>query len=527
MTSVSEPAEERAAGTENRHVSRAIRWNVTLTVITVAVQVGVTMLLGRLLTAFDYGVFAFANSIMVFSNHLSQRGLSAALLQRRELHPRDFGYAYLACLTIFVAIAPFVLTAGWALIAYGRGQYDTQAHILMFLLVPLAVQMVATPQIVVLQRRFAVVQANLFQTAGLFFGNGVVGGFCAWHGLGAWSLAYGALAYAAVLGGASMVAGWTPVAFGCSGAAYRAFLIDAATMSWLRALDVAWLQVPLGYFGIHASSVAFSGVYQRMQFFADILLQMSVWRVGTVYYAAMAVDRTADAVDRTLYRRVYQVLATLTLPLVAFSWTAAEPMIEVLLGRKWVQGAWTFRLLMVAFGLFAINLAATWSMEIGRGYRPRIIAAMTAVTSETVLLCLVPADAQGWYPVPAVLSMALTTILVYRFSGERLPTVPQLVWLLRGGLLLSVLVVIGSLAGLQLARWQGFAGAFPLLALQGGAAGISTALAAPVALTLADMSPILDMLLRRAPVLRPYVSLCERMTTAGENLCRCVFPCRW
>lgn len=501
----------------NLQLNRALRWNVGLTVFAVVVQIGVTMLLGRLLTALDYGVFAFANAIMVLAQHLSQRGLSAALLRRREIDPVDIGNAYLACLTIFAVMALAILGAGWAMHAFGGSRLTEQANILMFLLLALAVQMASTPQVVMLQRRFAVVRANVFQSAGLLVGNGLVGGLCAWYGLGAWSLAYGALVASLVTGAASIISGWTPVRFHWEPASYRTFLIDAATMSWLRALDVAWLQVPLGFFGIYVASAAYSGVYQRMQFFADILLQMSVWRVGTVYYTAMSVDRSAEVVDREVCRRVYQVLATLTLPIVAFTWTAAEPMIDLLLGKQWLSGAWTFRLLMVAFGISAINLAATWSLEISRRYQPRIVAAIIAVLVETALLFLVPADAPELYPIPAVLSVLVTSFLVYHFSGERLTTLPHLVWLLRGGVLLVCVTVAGSLLGLEIARWLGITTAFPVLLLQGGVAGLLCALIGPLVLLLAGMEPLFHALVLRVPALRFWELLCKPTTMAGRN----------
>lgn len=505
------------AMTNHQQMQRALGWNIGLTVSAVAVQIGLTMLLGRLLTAFDYGVFAFANAVMVLSQHLSQRGLSAALLRRREIHPEDIGDAYMACVTIFTLMAAAILGAGWVLHAFGGNQYAEQANIMMFLLLALAIQMASTPQVVILQRRFAVVRANVFQSMGLLIGNGLVGGVCAWHGLGAWSLAYGAVTASLVTGGCSLVSGWTPVKFRWDRAAYRTFLIDAATMSWLRALDVAWLQLPLGFFGLYGTSTAYSGIYQRMQFFADILLQMTVWRVGTVFYTAMSVNRRTEVVGHDVRRNVFQVLATLTLPIVAFTWTAAVPMIGVLLGDQWVSGAWTFRLLMVAFGLSTINLGATWSMEISRQFRPRIVAATTAVVTEAILLILIPIDAIHWYAVPAVLSMSITSAVVYRSAGERLASVPHLLWLLRGGFLLSVITVLGSCAGLEVAAWLGFTAALPVLLLQGGFAVLICLPFVPLALLLVGMEPLLDTLACKLPPLRGLTALSRHIARAGGS----------
>ncbi|MCJ9729717.1 oligosaccharide flippase family protein [Bradyrhizobium sp. PRIMUS42] len=493
------------AVTSTGQVSRAIGWNIALTIVSIVVQVAVTMSLGRLLTSADYGVFAFANSIIVFSSHLSQRGLSGAMLKQGALTPADVGNSYVVCVSLVALISTLIGAVVLSLKFFGA-RFEPQSDILLFLLLPLSIQLLSTPAATILQRNFAVVRANIFQVCGMVVGNGVVACWFAYSGWGAWSLAYGAFAAAVITGALNVMGGWSAVAFEWSYRRYTQLLSDAIAMNGLRALDVAWLQAPILFFGVFAT-IANAGLYQRMQFFADLLLQMTVWRVGTVLYTAMAVERNEATIGNKQYRSVFRVLVTLTLPIIAFVWTAAEPMIGFLLGPAWLDGAWTFRILIIAFGLYTINQAGFWTLELSGRFVPRYASAGCALVSVVLSLLLVPIDASFGYGFAPLCSMLVTAFVLQYALGERLSDVRTILVSLRGGVVLAVGVTLGAFLGALLGREIGAVTPLELLLVQAALAGGGVVCIVPIVLSFAELSTIRELLLHRFPQSKRYLEL--------------------
>ncbi|WP_161494835.1 oligosaccharide flippase family protein [Bradyrhizobium canariense] len=491
--------------TSTGQVSRAIGWNIGLTLVSLVVQLAVTMSLGRLLTSADYGVFAFANSIIVFSAHLSQRGLSGAMLKQGELTPADIGNSYAVCVTLVAMISTVIGAAVFSLKFLGV-RFERQSDILLFLLLPLSIQLLSTPAATILQRNFAVVRANLFQVCGMAVGNGLVACSFAYSGWGAWSLAYGAFAAAAITGTLNVVCGWSAISFDWNYRRYTQLLSDAIAMNGLRALDVAWLQAPIIFLGVFAS-IGNAGLYQRMQFFADLLLQMTVWRVGTVLYTAMAVQRSETKIDKKQYRSVFRVLVTLTLPIIAFVWLAAEPMIGFLLGPAWLEGAWIFRILIVAFGLYTINQAGFWTLELSGRFVPRYATASCAVASVLLGLFLVPITASFWYAFAPLCSMLFTAFVLQFALGERFSDLRDILVSLRGGVVLAVGAASGAVLGALFGREVGAVTFLELLLSQAAFAGAAVLCIAPSVLSLPELRPTRELLLMRFPQSKRFLEL--------------------
>jgi len=484
-----------------KKIASAMGWNLAFVLVTAGAQILTTMLLGRLLSPSDYGVFAFANAIVVFGMHLSQRGLATAILRQLTLSPTDIGNAYIVASLVSIALGGLTVLGSIALRTFGGGALDQQTRLLLFMAIPVIFQLIATPAASLLQRDLATVKASVVSVAGILIGNGLTAATLAFYGFGPWSLALGAAANALVT---LLMNHWfarASVRFRWESSEIRRLLREAIAMNGLRALDVAWVQLPLVIFGLRAPS-ATAGIYQRSQFVADILLQMTVGRLSAVLYAALAARGEGQSTSNRMYRLTFTFLSALVFPIVGFVFAASDNVLGVLLGPAWTSGAWTLRLLIVAFGIWTVNQAAGMMLELRARFADRYICSAAAAASLLLCIAMAPPDNLVLMSLPAVFSMLFTAIVVHVRAGETLRTAPQLLALLGPGLTFGLTSFIGAMLGGKIAVELSLPLYFWQLLLQGCGACLLSGLAAIPIMRLPQMQPFLGVLDLFAPNLR-------------------------
>ncbi|MCK1297316.1 oligosaccharide flippase family protein [Bradyrhizobium sp. 24] len=499
-----------------KRVASAIGWNLSFVVVSVGVQIGTTMLLGRLLTPRDYGIFAFANSIVVFGTHLSQRGLATTILRQQVVSARDLGNAYVVAGILAIGLA-VLTTVGSTILRLVNGvAFAEQADLLLFMSVPVIFQLMATPSTSLLQRELAMVRVNAISVIGILVGNGGVAAVLAVHHWGAWSLAGGAAASSLVTLVLSLLLGRYAVSLGWYPRELRRLLVEAVAMNGLRALDVAWVQLPLVVLGLR-SPASLSGLYQRTQFVADVMLQMTVWRVTGVLYAALASRGEGRSTSKALYRLTLLCLATLVIPIVAFVMIGAEPILGVLLGENWKSGGWMLRLLIVAFGISTINQAAGMSLELRARFVDRYLCSSAAVLSLVALIVVTPSDDVLLIAAPPLGSMLIATLLLHWRIGERWSDLPEVLRLLRPGTALGVAALIGALLGNEVAIRLSIQTQLSHLLLELLIAGILCCLVALPILRLREMAPFVDLMSSFSPGLSSAFGLNRNTSNGGVS----------
>lgn len=420
--------------------------NVGFAFVSMAVQVGTFSVLARLLSPQDYGVFAFANAILVYIMHLSQRGLTSSLLRKPELSAEDFGAAYFMCASITGLMVLIIAATSAGLIWFSHGKLKPQGYMLLFMAIPLAIQILTTPALAQLQRKLAMTSINLTQIASMLVGNGITSIACAAAGLGPWSLAFGSAAGAIAAAIPTLWLGRSEVRLTWHTASVWTALKEGLQFNGLRSLDIGWLQAPTLLLGASVPAGTI-GIYQRMQFLADLSMQMTVWRVSSVIYAALARRGDGSTVQKDQYRTVLMIIAALVLPIVAFSVSATREIVEVLLGPKWLAGVFTLKLLMVAFGLSTINQAAGMALEHAGRLKARSLPAALAFVGNVALLIVIPhgrPELYGWAP---LLSMTASSILLHIMVGERWKDVPAILAALLPGIVLAFATTVGVRVG--------------------------------------------------------------------------------
>ncbi len=174
-----------------------LKWTYLATAVSVVLQIGFVAVLGRLLTPAAFGLVAMAGVFLRFGSYFAQMGIGQALIQKPQLEPMDIRAAFTASVLVGALFCGLV-----------------------WVLAPLAVHLLETPEIVpvvrimglvfiinglsvtslgLLRRRMNFRALSLIEVTSYGLGYGLTGVPLAIFGAGVWSLVAAGLSQAFIM----------------------------------------------------------------------------------------------------------------------------------------------------------------------------------------------------------------------------------------------------------------------------------------------------------------------------------------
>ncbi len=365
---------------------------------------GSTAALARLLTPEDFGLIAMVAALAGFAGVFKDLGLAMATVQKKEVTHDQISTLF--WLNVALGFLITLLTAACApLVAWFYGEprvtMITVALAAAFTFGGLAAQHEALLR---RQMRFvAVTTSQIVSTAA-----GVIAGIAAaLLGAGYWALVVMQLTKA-VAGaiGVWVVCGWRPgsplhlvsvrsfLAFGGNLTAanllnYVVRNLDNILIGW------RWGAGPLG---------SYTKAYYLL------LLPIRQFNAPFTSVAIPALSRLQDAHDRyrLYYRKGVQLLALVGMPLVVFTFVAADKIVLLVLGAQWVQVIPIFRILAPAAFLGTFNVATAW-VYVSLGHTRRRLRWTIVASAVTIVafICGLP-----WGPLGLAAAFSISTCAV-------------------------------------------------------------------------------------------------------------------
>lgn len=308
------------------------------------IQLGILVVLARLLAPKDFGLVAAAQVIVTFATIFTQLGVGPAIVQRPKLETRHLRVAFtLSCLLGVAFTAVIALSAG-AISGFFRMPDLVPVIQIMsgaFLLKSLAV----VPESL-LHRELRFRQLAGIEVLALGLGFGAVGIGLAWAGYGIWSLVIAYMAQYALTSLILLLVQPHPKAPSLERSALRELLTFGGGFTLGRIGNYLAGQGDNLVVGraLGADALGIYGrAYQLMV--APVMLLGQV--LDRVLFPAMA--KVQDQPERLgmVYRRGVSLIASVTLPLSVFLVILAPEIIEVLLGAGWEQVVLPFQVLAI------------------------------------------------------------------------------------------------------------------------------------------------------------------------------------
>jgi PST family polysaccharide transporter len=380
-------------------------------------QTGSTMVLARLLTPDDYGIFGMAVVLTGFLALFNDLGLSMATIQRLELSHRQVSALFWvnASLGLLIMLAALAVApvAAWFFGEPGL-RAVVSALAVAFLLGGLSVQHQALLR---RQMRFGRIAAIDIAALSTGIGAAIV---CAWQGMGYWALVAMHLGTALVtLIGAWSLCRWVPsrpqrtanvgglLGFGANLLGFN-LLNYLSKSADLLLLGWRWGRQPLG-------------LYHN----ARRLMQLPLTQLNApiTQVAVPALSRVADQPERyrAAYLRLVDKILLVALPGIAFLIATSDWFVAVLLGPQWGESAQILAIL--GFGALLEPLANTtgWLLiSQGRTRELLRLGVISTVLRFGLIAVALPWGANGVAAAVAVRTFVVFPILCY-VVGRRGP----------------------------------------------------------------------------------------------------------
>lgn len=386
--------------------------------IKVAIQLAAVMVLARLLTPTEFGLFAMVAVFLSFLEILKDLGLSTATIQRPDITHRQVSTLFWLNLALGVTVGA-VLAALGPVLAW---IYDEPAVIeiapvlaLAFLFTGLSAQHLA------LLRRQMRFTANVGVQVGAEIVALTAAVIAAMSGMGYWSLVIQRLAWAVALTiGSWSVSGWRPGLPGRLGEVrgFVSFGGNATASMALGQLNGVIGKAIIGWYW----GAGVLGLFDRAQRLIRLPIQNMSTPLATVALPALSRLAGQPARYREAYLAAAERLVMLLAPGGGFVLAASAPLVVLLLGSQWEAAGPVLGWLGVTAIYMPMTATLSWlymSQDRTREMVPAAVA-NTVLTLAGVVVGL-PYGAEGVAAAYAISGVFVRVPLLLWLAGRRGP----------------------------------------------------------------------------------------------------------
>lgn len=343
--------------------------------VSMALQIGTTLILARLLSPADYGLQAMVLTLTGFFSLFKDAGLSVATVQREHLTHEQISTLFWINLVLGTILTAMVAAMGPLLVAFYKDPrllWLTVASSTVFLFNSLAVQHRA-----LLDRSMRFTVSAKIDILCATIGS-VIAVSMAMLGCGYWSL-IGQNISLPIIGTAAVwiVMPWLPGRPRWS----------QEMRSMVRFGGTVTLNSLVVYLGYNTEKILLGrfwgagplGIYGRAYQLANLPVQQLSGSVGVVAFPVLARMQNDPSRLRRSYLKFHSVVVSLTVPVVISCTLFADEIVRTMLGPKWAGTAIVLRLLSPTVLIFALMNPLSWLLRAtGRVERSLKIALLIA-----------------------------------------------------------------------------------------------------------------------------------------------------
>lgn len=322
------------AGELKDKVTHGVAWSIGEKIGTMLLQMGVSIVVLRLLMPEDFGVVAVLTAFAAFALVVVDSGFSQTLIRKAEPTAEEYKAVFLFNLGVSAAL--YVLLVALAPVAARYYDMPVIARIapVFFLLVPVNALCVIQNTIFTRRFRFALLSKVTFLSS---LASGCAAVALALAGCGVWSLVAQRVLQmgvrAALLWRAS---DWRPrAATKWNGTALRAMMPYSFSLLATDLISSVYNKIPQLFIGrIHSADTL--GFFDQALKLKDLPVTSIMTAVQGVTFPALSKIAPDERKFAESYRQVTMVVTYVLFPVMLGLSAVAHDMFEVLLGEKWM-----------------------------------------------------------------------------------------------------------------------------------------------------------------------------------------------
>lgn len=314
-------------------VARGVAWSVAEKVGTMLLQMGVSIVVLRLLMPDDFGVVAILTAFTAFALVIVDSGFSQTLIRKSDPAPEDYGSVFFFNISVaLILYAVAVAVAPWIARYYAMPVMARIAPV-FFLLLPVNALCVIQHTIFTRQFRFALLSKVTFAAS-------LVSGFAAillaLAGCGVWSLVVQRLLQMGVRAVLLWwLSDWRPRLCGWSGGALRQMAPYSLSLMVTDLISALYNKIPQLFIGKLYSADTL-GYFDQALKLKELPVTSTMTAVQGVTFPALSKIAGDDRKFAESYRQVVMIVAYVLFPVMLGLSAVAHDLFAVLLGEKWM-----------------------------------------------------------------------------------------------------------------------------------------------------------------------------------------------
>lgn len=328
-------------------VARGVAWSLAEKAGSMLLQMGVSILVARMLAPEDYGVMALLTVFATLSLVVVDSGFSQTLIRSREPSPSDYRSVFRFNLTVATLLYGVMVALSPLLAAFFDQPVLTRIAPVLFLLLPLNALCVIQQAIYTRRFRFDTLSKVVFASSAVSGGVAVA---MAWSGCGVWSLVAQRLAAMGVKAALLwMLSDWRP-AGRYDGRALRAMAPYSLRLLATDLISTLYNNISQLFVG-KMYSAEMLGFFNQGQKLKDLPVTATIQSVQNVSFPALSKIREDSGKFAEGYRQLLLMVAFVVSPVMLGMVAVAEELFALFLGEKWMPTVPYFEILSLS-GLF-------------------------------------------------------------------------------------------------------------------------------------------------------------------------------
>lgn len=381
-------------GELKERVTRGVAWSVGEKIGTMLLQMGVSIVVLRLLMPDDFGVVAILTALAALAVVVVDSGFSQTLIRRAEPSAADYKSVFL--FNVVVAWGLYLLLVALAPLVARYYDMPVIARIapVFFLLVPVNALCVIQHTLFTRQFRFALLSKVTFASSLV---SGLVAILLALAGCGVWSLVAQRVLQmgvrAALLWRASE---WRPLrSVAWSPAALRSMAPYSFSLLATDLVSALYNKIPQLFIGkLYTADTL--GFFDQALKLKELPVTSAMTSVQSVTFPALSRIAGDGPKFAESYRQVTSVVAYVMFPLMLGLSAVARDMFAVLLGAKWMPTVPYFEVVCLAGLFYSVAMVAYNVMKVKcSGARIVRLEAVKKVIMTAILAATVPHSVQA------------------------------------------------------------------------------------------------------------------------------------
>ncbi|QDA35814.1 lipopolysaccharide biosynthesis protein (plasmid) [Paracoccus liaowanqingii] len=307
-----------------------------------------TMVMARLLTPAETGLYVIANSILMLADNLRTFGVGVYVVQTPELHAKTLRSAFTVTMLLsLVLMGGLLLSADAVAIFFGASEIEGLLRLAAFgfLVIPFATPIVALLQRELDFRTLAILNVLAALTSATVT---ITLGFA---GFGPESYVWGFLASGTALAVAAVAVRPQPAMFRPSLAEARQILSFGLVSSSVSLVNMAYESLPRLMLGKLLSFEAV-GLFARAVTVCQLPDRSIVSALQPVVLPVLAAQARSGGDLKASYLHGYLLMSAVQWPMLVMLVLLAEPVVLVILGPQWIEAVPLVR--MIAAGTMAM-----------------------------------------------------------------------------------------------------------------------------------------------------------------------------